>query len=110
MFPLQNANLWNESLKVVSQCPLCKSRQNDMEARVLGQDGEARLLYLNCHKCGNSLLALVLVSHSGVSSIGMVTDLSYDDVRRFHQVDQVCTDDVLQIHQEMNQTEFLQRI
>ena len=110
MFPLQNANLWNESLKVVSQCPLCQSRQNDMEARVLGQDGEARLLYLNCHKCGNSLLALVLVSHGGVSSIGMVTDLTYDDVRRFHQVEQVCADDVLEIHQALQLENFLSQI
>lgn len=85
---------------MISFCPLCETNYNPMEARVLGEKEDGHLLHIRCKKCWNSILALVLVSNAGVSSVGLITDLTYDDVRKFSGRDTtVTTDDVIAIHQ-----------
>ena len=110
MFPLPENNHWHEEIKIISCCPLCQSTNKNIEARIVGQDGQTKLLHLNCLKCSNSLLALVLVSAGGVSSIGMLTDLTFEDTVRFKQTRMVRVDDVLAVHKELDQEDFLQRI
>ena len=92
------SELWNEGLKLVSFCPVCETRYNPMEARVLGSQGETHLLHVQCRKCLNSILALVLVNQVGASSVGLLTDLSYEDVLRFKANQKVVIDDVIEIH------------
>lgn len=85
---------------MISFCPLCETNYNPMEARVLGEKEDGHLLHIRCKKCWNSILALVLVSNAGVSSVGLITDLTYDDVRKFSGRDtSVSTDDVIAVHQ-----------
>ncbi len=87
---------------MISFCPLCETNYNPMEARVLGEREDGHLLHIRCKKCWNSILALVLVSNAGVSSVGLITDLTYDDVRKFSSREtSVSTDDVIAVHQLM---------
>lgn len=97
----QQPNLWNEGMRIVSRCPLCDSRSNAMEARLLGENGDTHLLHIRCRKCANSILALVLISTSGASTVGMVTDLSFDDVMRLRRGRRLTIDDVLAAHVSM---------
>lgn len=92
------SELWNEGLKLVSFCPVCETRYNPMEARLLGEQGETHLLHVQCRKCQHSILAIVLVNHIGASSVGLLTDLSYDDVVRVKAQPQVSVDDVIEVH------------
>lgn len=93
-----DSELWNEGLKLVSFCPVCDTRYNLMEARLLGEQGETRLLHIQCRKCHHSILALVLVNQIGASSVGLLTDLSYDDVIRVKTVRGVSVNDVIEAH------------
>lgn len=97
--PQSPSDIWRDGLKLASYCPLCETRYNPMEAQVVGEDGETHLLHIRCRKCANSILALVLVNHVGVSSIGLVTDLTFDDVLRFRRGRRLSTDDVLKTHE-----------
>lgn len=92
------SELWNEGLKLVSFCPVCETRYNPMEARLLGEQGETHLLHVQCRKCQHSILAIVLVNQVGASSVGLLTDLSYDDVMRVHSDGTVSIDDVIDVH------------
>lgn len=94
---------WDEELKLVSFCPVCETRYNPMEARVLGKQGETHLIHVQCRKCQNSILALVLVNHVGASSVGLVTDLTYEDVVRFRCAPCVSIDDVIDVHDLLGQ-------
>lgn len=94
---------WSEGLRLVSYCPVCETRYNPMHARILSQDGETQLLHVQCRKCRNSILALVLVNQVGASSVGLLTDLSYEDVVQFKTNSAVTIDDVIDTH------EFLER-
>ena len=92
------SELWNEGLKLVSFCPVCETRYNPMEARLLGEQGETHFLHVQCRKCQHSILAIVLVNQVGASSVGLLTDLSYDDVVRVKSGAWVSVDDVIEVH------------
>ena len=93
-----SSDLWNESLKLVSYCPVCEARYNSIEARILGKNGETHLLHIVCRKCCNSILSLVLVNQVGASSVGLMTDLTFDDVMKFRTGSSVSIDDVIEAH------------
>jgi hypothetical protein len=90
---------WRESVKLASYCPLCETRYNPMHAQVIGEEGETHLLYIRCRKCASSILALVLVNEIGVSSVGLVTDLTLEDVVHFRHARRLSIDDVLRTHE-----------
>lgn len=93
-----DSNLWNEGLKLVSFCPVCETRFNSMHARILAREGETHLLHVVCRKCRNSILALVVVNDIGASSVGLLTDLSYEDVMHFRSSESITLDDVIEAH------------
>ncbi len=102
----KNSMEWSEGLRLVSYCPVCETRYNPMHARVLGKDGETHLLHVQCKKCRNSILALVLVNQVGASSVGLLTDLTYEDVVRFKLNNQVSIDDVIDVHEFLEQEDW----
>jgi hypothetical protein len=78
-----------------------------MEAQVIGENEETHLLHIRCRKCSNSILALVLVNNVGVSSVGLVTDLTFEDVLRFRGSQRISTDDVLRAHEWLSKRDWL---
>lgn len=88
-----------DSLRLVSSCPLCDTRYAPAQARVLSEKEDTRLVHATCRKCGSATLALVVENDAGGSTVGLVTDLSHDDVLRFHRGRRVSTDDVIEIHE-----------
>ena len=107
---MQSTNFGHDGLRIVSYCPLCEAEFNPMEARVLGEDGETHLLHVRCRSCANAILALVLVTKTGVSSVGLVTDLSYDDVVKFKAEGNVSIDDVLAVHGALESADLLAKV
>ena len=94
----QFSQRWNDSIRLVSYCPICETQYNPMEAKLLGEDGETKLLHVQCRKCQHAILALVLLNQVGASSVGLLTDLSYEDVMKFRSNPSVSVDDILRIH------------
>lgn len=91
--------LSGEVLKLLSYCPLCESNYNPLRAKVLEEKDEAHLLHIQCSNCGGSVVALLFTSGAGPTSIGLVTDLTSDDVLRFKDQTTVKTDEVISFHQ-----------
>lgn len=94
----QASPFFDQGVKLISYCPLCESSYNPQEAKVLGEKDDSHLLHIQCGNCSNAIIALVLISSVGVSSVGMVTDLAFDEVDRFKQAPAVSTDDVIETH------------
>lgn len=99
-----------EHLRVISSCPICNARYHAAELRILEERNDAQLVFLRCRRCQSSVLAVVLSNQLGVSSVGLVTDLSGDDVMKFRRHPVVSCDDVLSVHEALQQSDFLQRI
>jgi len=78
---------------------MCDTRYNPMHARLLGEEDDTHLMHVTCKKCQNSILAVVVTSQGNASSIGLVTDLSYEDVMRVGPASAVTVDDVIDVHE-----------
>lgn len=90
-----------QSLRLVSYCPVCEIRSKSMLARTLAATGETKLMHVQCHKCQNAFLTFVLVSQVGASSVGILTDLGYEDVVRFRSNQNVSVNDVIHVHEQL---------
>jgi hypothetical protein len=93
------APFFQESLRLISYCPVCDTSYNPMEARVIDERGERHLMHIRCKKCAHAILALVLTTGMGMSSMGILTDLTFDDVMRFRTAVPVTLDDVIACHE-----------
>ena len=94
-----------ESLRLISYCPVCDTSYNPMEARVIDERDGRHLMHIRCKKCAHSILALVLTSGMGVSSMGLLTDLTFDDVVRLRAAEPIVVDDVIALHHLLEQQE-----
>ena len=73
-----------------------------MASEVLNETEGTHLLHLHCENCQNAVLALVLSSPSGLTSLGIVTDLSKNDLARLRQFQtELTVDDLLDFHGEI---------
>lgn len=99
-----------EGIRLITACPLCNTHYNFLEAKVLDARGENHLLYLQCVKCFTAIVVLVLMSDVGMSSIGLVTDLTSDDVVRFKSVEPVSSDDLLILHGSLKRPDLLRSV
>ncbi len=75
-----------------------------MEAKILETREDAHLIHVQCRRCFSSIIVLVSANHSGMMSVGMVTDLSAEDVLRFRGSERVTCDDVLNFHEMIHST------
>lgn len=92
-------HLSSEGLRLISYCPLCEASYNPLRARVLEERDEAHLVHIQCASCGSSIVALILSSSLGITSVGLVTDLTGDDVMRFKDESRLTADDMIDFHQ-----------
>ena len=88
-----------EGLHLMNQCPVCKGNYEPNESNILKENGSAHLGHITCPHCHNSILAVVLATSAGLSSVGMMTDLKADDVLRLYGRETITEDELLNFHE-----------
>lgn len=84
-------------------CPLCQKIYQPENAQVLELSIPASLVHSDCPCCGNTILAIVVNSLIGKSSVNMITDWNFEDVLKFTKQRNITSDEMLEIHQELRQ-------
>ena len=98
---------WREALKFINRCPICSSLYDTKSARLFSRNESATLVHLTCSKCASYFVAMVLLMGQGVSSVGMVTDLSFEDVKRLYNIQPFTTDEIIDAHEELQKNTFI---
>jgi len=86
----------NPSLKIISNCPVCKAVYYPSEINIIDEKENAHLLHLQCRKCKNNLLVLIVAGQRGINSVGLLTDLQSHETMKFLESHPVCADEVLE--------------
>ncbi len=97
----QNGSLFDrfeQSVNYLRECPVCKSAYGKDQIDDIVDQENVHLVHITCPTCQNMLMAVLAASPMGVSSIGMLTDLTADDVIRVHDISPISEDDVLDFH------------
>src|SRR3990172_7758392 len=82
-------------VQLSNRCPLCNEVFPSTSAEIVDESQQGILFHLTCPNCQSSLLAVVAASKLGLSSFGMVTDLSAADVKRLRRSPALTQEDVL---------------
>ena len=101
-------NLFNsDNATLITHCPVCSLRYDPLDAKILDESENAHLIYVKCRNCKSAVLAVIMSNPMGVSSIGLITDLSSDDVLKFRDGRAINADDVLEAHQFLSKQKVL---
>lgn len=98
----ESANFFNEGLKLISYCPICNNRYEQVEAKIIEERDESYLVHLKCRRCQSSVLALITAGALGLTSVGLITDLASQEVIKFREQPNVSADDAISLHQFLN--------
>ena len=85
----------------LAYCPLCEKKYNPFHARVIEVKGDSHLLHTQCSQCGSYVISLISPTPFGLSSIGVISDLSAADVIKFRDQPKITYDDAIEFHQAL---------
>ncbi len=95
-----------DGLNLVSYCPLCNTHYNPKDANLLEEKDGAHLIHLQCSHCSSSIVAVIITGGLGVSSVGLITDLTGEDVIKFKNASWINEDDVIEAYKSITQGDF----
>lgn len=91
------------SLDFIEECPVCERKYGEESVQIIEQNGEANLMHITCSECLNSVIAVVVMSNVGSSSIGVLTDLEPEDIMRLKGQSKFSHDQILEFHLMLQQ-------
>jgi len=87
-----------EGLRLMNQCPVCKGAYQADKKNILEERGEAHLVHITCPFCHNAIMAVIVANPLGLSSVGMLTDLTASDVSRLYHQGPISEDELFACH------------
>lgn len=79
-------------------CPFCGTYYSSNNAKIILGKENFLLLHSRCQICGSSIIAALITNQIGVSSIGLITDLTFEDAVKFKENKAVSPDEVLDVY------------
>jgi hypothetical protein len=83
----------------VSRCPFCSAEYDLEGAKIIGEEEDSTMIYVTCSECESSIVAIVAMSGLGIISLGLVTDMTAEDTKRFSGAQRVSSDELLSIYE-----------
>lgn len=101
-----------DNMNFVSRCPFCSAEYDLDGAQVIGEEDDATMVYVTCSECESSIVAIVAMSGMGVISLGLVTDMTAEDTKRFMGTQKISSDELLLLYEvlEKNKTKALKAL
>lgn len=98
----------SDHLRLDGHCPSCGNLFDFRKTQVLAEENGSTLLHLKCGNCGTSAVATMTMSPQGLMFRGMITDLTAQDVMKFKDVNDVDSDDIMELHKVLEDNSLSQ--
>ncbi|MBL7021792.1 hypothetical protein ISR92_00470 [Patescibacteria group bacterium] len=98
------------SIKLVQNCPVCTRKYQQNRVQILEAFGNSFLAYLTCNFCNSNLIVKVISMSHGLVGNAILTDLSPEEVMSFSDGDKISSDDILNVHQSINNNEIINNL
>lgn len=83
--------------KLNQHCPLCGSSLVNDEVDIVGSTNNQIMVYTTCGSCGVGLIAKVSWLPQGLVGLGILTDLTKDEIKQKINAKPISADEVLDI-------------
>lgn len=90
---------FDDNMNFVSRCPFCSAEYDLDGAKVIGEEDDATVVYVTCSECESSIVAVVAMSGLGIVSLGLVTDMTAEDTKRFFGSAGISSNELLSIYE-----------
>ncbi len=102
----KKSDAWNKNLKLISHCPVCGHNYKVETAKVFANKSKAKFVHFTCGHCQSHFMAMIMTMSKGMSTVGMVTDLSFKDVKKLHKMSPLTIDETIEAHKFINSPDF----
>lgn len=92
----KKSHSWREALKLINKCPICGANYPQEGAKVFAAQKQVNLVHFSCLKCSGNFIAMIMVMNRGISTVGMVTDLDFEDASRFRDFEPITIDELIE--------------
>lgn len=96
--------------KLISQCPVCGRQYSKESARQFANKNKAQFIHLGCDGCKSNFMAVVMILGTGISTLGMVTDLGFEDAKRLYEQAPLSVDDVIEGYKNIKHKDFFNQL
>ncbi len=93
-----------ELLSFILHCPVCSNKYTADQTSII-ESGEvekydrgAMVVHTDCERCKSSVVFNISLEGPEIFSVGMVTDLTSADAKKFREQGGVLTDEVIEFH------------
>lgn len=93
-----------EWLAHVLRCPICGQKYSLDQTKIVDSkddkllSGANLLVHTDCERCKSSVVFSIAIDGPEIFSVGMVTDLTSRDIKRFRNTPALKPEDVLSLH------------
>lgn len=94
----QQFNVFHSNLHLNGRCPVCNTMYDLQQFKIIAERDQNVLTYITCASCGSAVLSMLTAGQQGLQAVGLVTDLTLDEVATFEQGGAVVADDVIRLH------------
>jgi hypothetical protein len=106
--PRLQPDSWKQALQFINKCPICSALYDTEKAELFASHDRAYLVHLTCGSCRSYFVAMIIAVGQGLSSVGIVTDLSSADAKRLHGSEPISLDEALEAHAIIHNKSFNQ--
>ena len=95
------------NLRLIKHCPVCQREYQRTLVQILSENEFGLLTHVTCAHCGAHLLTRLATMPQGLVGNSILTDLQADEVMSFIAHDEISIDDVLRIHQLLENKQLI---
>jgi len=97
---------FDDNMQFVSKCPFCSAEYDLNGAQVIGEEEDSTVVHVTCSECESSIVAVVAMTGLGIASLGLVTDMTVEDTKRFFMKGHgISSDELLSMYELMHKNE-----
>lgn len=88
----------------LARCSVCGKLYRTGNAKVVGNRNNSLIVHIQCENCGSATMTIISRSPAseGTVTMGMLTDLDYDEAVKMMNMKAIDADEVLDIIKEIN--------
>ena len=95
----------NENYKFLGNCPICDRKFGDADVTPIEEEKSINTVYAECRKCESSIVLGVIKNVPGlITTVGMLTDMNFEDIGRMANMPSLTANDVLEVHKYLEKS------
>lgn len=79
----------------MQECVICKKDARENQLTIVENSADRTVFHITCNHCHHGMLAFLGNTQFGLGLVGLLTDLSSDDVLRLHGQEPMTGDELL---------------